>query len=255
MIRKYLLIFVLLFCASLCRAQIAIQTYTVGAGTGTTVTATPAINTTGAGTGALLVVGVTTYTTTPVGTLTDNVGNTWILAKQKDAVGAIAPRILIYYSYNATTSATHTCSYTTVTVTGFQSVYLASYSGAIYLTDPLDQTASNTGTSTSGTPGSVTPTQSNELIVTALCGNDGRNVFATINSGYTVTNSLKYSPANNFFGGMAYLIQTAAAAINPTWTFATETTLAAMAQVTFFSQAGASANSDAFFMLLNNQGR
>ncbi len=62
-------------------------------------------------------------------------------------------------------------------------------------------------------PGAVTPTQSGELILTAI---GGLWNSVTIDSGFTILDQI--AVGSNFALGVGYLIQGAAATVNPTWT-------------------------------------
>lgn len=81
---------------------------------------------------------------------------------------------------------------------------------------PADQEngAGNASASNLAT-GSITPTANNSLIIAGLGYN--QNVSATIGSGFTLIGS--FTNASGWtHGAMAYLIQSSATAINPTWT-------------------------------------
>jgi hypothetical protein len=66
--------------------------------------------------------------------------------------------------------------------------------------------------------GSVTPSAANELVVTAEGqGAAGGSPF-TINLGFTITDQKAQVGGQADGGGLAYLIQTTATAVNPTWT-------------------------------------
>src|SRR5204863_2222713 len=65
-------------------------------------------------------------------------------------------------------------------------------------------------------PGSVTPSQDNEVLVTGY-GGDTNATTATIDSGFTVSDTFAYVGGSNMGGSAAYLIETTAGAKNPTW--------------------------------------
>lgn len=167
---------------------------------------TPAINTTGAD---ILVVGISDIGGS--GTITDSKGNTWTplsLATQ----GSLHARLV--YAKSPTVGSGHT--FTVTDTGGFPSIYVAAFSGS-NLSAPFDQ--ENTGTSASGTtvqPGSITPSADNELIVTMEATNSTPKPYS-IDSGFVITDSSN-NAGSNFAGALACLIQTSAAAVNPTWT-------------------------------------
>jgi hypothetical protein len=65
-------------------------------------------------------------------------------------------------------------------------------------------------------PGSITPSQSGALVVTAV-GFGSNGDTSSINLGFTIAQHVALT-GNTYGIGFAYLIQGAAAAINPTWT-------------------------------------
>ena len=78
--------------------------------------------------------------------------------------------------------------------------------------NPLDQ-VNNTGTGTALQPGTVNPTQNNELLVSAISNDLENNVSYTISSGFSLVNA--DATVHNTW--QAYLIQTTATSENPTW--------------------------------------
>jgi len=54
-------------------------------------------------------------------------------------------------------------------------------------------------------------------MITSTGGNNSNPT--AVNQGFTITDTQAYTPGVNFGGGMAYLIQTAATAKNPSWTY------------------------------------
>ncbi len=73
-------------------------------------------------------------------------------------------------------------------------------------------------TTTSYQPGSITPSENNEVIVTAITSGGGVTSYS-IDSGFTISDQFDLSGGGHFPLGMAYLIQTSAAASNPTWSW------------------------------------
>ena len=106
-------------------------------------------------------------------------------------------------------------TFTATATGGHPTIFVQAWGGAD-LTAPFDQQNGNTAASgTTYQPGSVTPGSANELIVSLLFG--AGSGTTTIDSSFTISDQLA-STANAMAGGMAYLIQTSAAAVNPTWT-------------------------------------
>lgn len=180
---------------------------TAAGGTDSSVT-TSAIDTTGA---TLLVLSMAKDANNNPVVLSDSKGNTWNMISYANQ-GAC--RNVLYYSRPTSVGSGHTFSNTG----GFNysSLAVAAFSGnAPYLI--LDRVSSNNITSTTIQPGSITPSQDNELVICSL-GFSGAGTPISIDGGFTETNELDFSSGAYYGNGLAYLIQTTAAAANPTWT-------------------------------------
>jgi hypothetical protein len=171
---------------------------------------TSGVNTTGA---SFLVVGVSWVASGTQNTPTDSLGNTYTPLTTYSSFG---PTVGLFYAANPAVGAGHT-----VTATGsfvFNAIFFAAFSG-VATSLPFD--AINGGFSNSSPAsqqfGSVTPANSNSLVV-ALSGIDFGGV-GTINSGFTITDTL--AGTSDYGGGLAYLVQTTATAVNPTWSWVT----------------------------------
>lgn len=177
-----------------------------------TVATTGSLDTTGA---TLLVVVLAYYSGDPP-TLTDNKGNTWTPLTEYTTGFDVANRI--YYCANPTVGAGHTFTGTSVS---FGLIFLAvsSFSG-VSTTSPFDVQNGNQTTSivSSISTGSVTPSEDNELVIIGV-GSSATLGPYTANGGFTVVQYNVNSYPTNYGGGLGYLIQTTAAAANPTWTF------------------------------------
>lgn len=77
-------------------------------------------------------------------------------------------------------------------------------------------------------PGSITPTQDGEIVITAMVCS---GTPAAVDSGFTVAELLHSSSSTGL--GLAYKIQTAAAALNPTWSVASGSVLEATTIASF----------------------
>jgi hypothetical protein len=123
----------------------------------------------------------------------------------------------IWYLYSPSVGAGHTFTNnaTEFATQGFYSVIaVAAFSGSA--SAPLDQ--QSTGTTGSGTtvqPGSVTPGSANELLV-AGCGFSSIGTIS-VDSGFTITDQPSSASGGKPMA-LAYLIQGAAGALNPTFT-------------------------------------
>lgn len=161
----------------------------------------------------LLVAVMVTYAPATRPILTDNKGNTWIgLTEQVDNNYAVER---LFYAYNATVGSGHT--FTLTANVFFGGLAVACFASAL-ATDPIDQQVGNHNgpAVTTLQAGSLTPSENNCLVVSGLNAS-AVGTTPTINSSFNVTDALA-SNGTSFGLGLAYIIQTSAAATNPTWT-------------------------------------
>ena len=152
---------------------------------------TSSINTTGSN----LIVIFTAEYSAPVQAPTDSNSNTWTPLTEYNGV----ERIRGYYVLSPTVGSGHTFTNNNATNSLFA---VAAYSGVA----SFDQ-ESGSGTNV---PGSITPSADNALLLTGLAC--GLGATHTIDSGFTVFEDTAS------VGALGELIQTSAAAANPTWT-------------------------------------
>jgi hypothetical protein len=183
---------------------------------------TSAIDTTGAN---LIVISLAWYAgTTSNCTPTDSNSNTWSALTQANAYNA--GKNQLFYAYAPTVGSGHTfsCSCTS----GTPALAVAAFSGAA--SAPFDQQSTaiaDAGGETSHATGSITPTQDNELIISGF-GTLIPETFSA-DSGMTIANQITAGVG----GGLAYKIQTTAAAINVTWSWTTSTPYVALTIASF----------------------
>lgn len=192
-----------------------------GAASGASVTTT-AQNTTGAN---LIVVSIAFYTGPGTGvTVTDSLSNTWTALTAHTSSNHQTRQ---YYCVNPTTGASHT--FTLTGPSGFSpNISMIAVSGAAASPYESD-TGANSGSSSVTTiqPGSLTPAENGDLLVSGLVSGNGAS--QAINDSFTAVVAGTGSGAVG--GGLGYLIQATAAAINPTWTWTTGDTAAATLSV------------------------
>lgn len=168
----------------------------------------PSTNMTGVNLIFLGLTGNATFTTP-----TDSSSNTYTQAGS--TVGTDVCFTALYYKFAPTVSATMTFT----SNAGFGAMFVLGFSGAA--SSPLDQTNQATagGPLTTIQPGSVTPSVNNEVLVSvATISHTNTGNTYSVNGGYTITNQFADDGATTFGGAAGYLIQTTAAASNPTWT-------------------------------------
>jgi hypothetical protein len=184
-------------------------TYIASTSGGVSVTS-PSIDTTGAN---LLIIVITADNGGAYLSVYDTISghsNTYTPAKSQASTGAATT--YTYYCVNpAWVGPGHLFN---VSVSnGYESIYAAAYSGAA--SSPLD-TVTNSAFNTANAsiqPGSITPSCTNELVVTGVFAENGIPAV----SGATLRKS-RATSSGSWGGGLADSIQTAATAINPTWT-------------------------------------
>lgn len=168
-------------------------------------------------------------------TVSDSKSNTWTALTPKGS-GGVAQ---LFYCFNPTVGSGHTFSTTPITYGG---IFMAAFSGAT--SSPFDvENGVAPGSGTSIQTGSVTPSLNNELIITGI-NLGGSAASPTINSGFTQTDSINANSGVSYGGSLAYLIQTSASAVNPTWSWTNAATNPAVI-ATFKSPVGSG-----FFNLL-----
>ena len=175
---------------------------------------TGAIDTSGAN---FLVVIISDYSAAALGTLSDSKSNTWTaLTTYQD--GGVNSRTKIYYSINPTVGSAHTFTYTGSAL--YPTIMAASFSG-VDTTAPFDVENGEASSvpATSSQPGSVTPSQNNELLVFGVClGASTTNYSDDIG---TPIENMNWNGGVANGGAMDYQIQTTATARNPTWSWTT----------------------------------
>lgn len=182
-----------------------------------------AINTTGAN----LLVACISYLQGATITLSDSLANTWSLIVVKSATNSISHAI--YYVNSSTPNVGAAQTFTLTGSSVFSAGKVMSFSGA----GGLDQSS---GFTTAGgppaQPGSITPAAANSLFVTGA-GTDGAGSTFTVDSGFTITGQTAFTGGTNFGNAGAYLIQGAATALNPTWSWTGANTEYAVAMAVF----------------------
>jgi hypothetical protein len=159
---------------------------------------------------------------------TDSKGNTWTKLTQQSTSGD-DPDAAIYYCANPTVGTNHTFDDTA----SYQPICVAGFSG-ISLVSPFDQQNGAVGTVlTSKQPGSVTPQQGGELIISALMWNGNGVTNVAVDSSLAITNTVSYSTGATYGASLAWYATAAASAYNPTWSWSTNTAKVAAMIATF----------------------
>lgn len=206
-----------------------------GSSNGGVSVTTGAIDTTGA---SLLLAFVGDYNSVTASTVSDSKSNTWTALTTYS--GGTNPRARIFYAKNPTVGTGHTFTATAPGAATFPGVAFYAFSGAD-TTAPFDSPQENGGGNTvSGTsfqPGSVAPSVDNELLFTGICL-DGTFSAPTVDSSFTIGDSVAFSNGQTFGVFVAYQIQTTATTRNPTLSWTTAVTNKAGAIGTFKAATG-----------------
>lgn len=206
-------------------ALVAHTLWNPGSGGGTS----SAIDTTGAN---FLILCASTYAGGSFSTPSDSKGNTWTPLTRQNNGGASACQF--FYVENPTVGTGHTFTYSAAS--SFPTFTVAAFSGVKAASAfDVENGAFSGSNITSFQPGSVTPSQASELIVTGICVDGSGLDSASINSSFTIIDSIAALSGSYVGGGLAYLVQGAAAAVNPTWSWTT--TQAPAAVIATFKQA------------------
>jgi hypothetical protein len=159
------------------------------------------------------------------GTVTDDEGNTWTALTEYTNSNE-ASDVRLFYSQGLVTSSAHTFTSTAATA----SISVECWSGA--RASPLDQsTGSGSDAVTTKAPGSLTPSEDGALVISALGVYASPATGYAATGGFTVTGTAWNASWNG--GAIGHLVQTTAAAANPTWSWGGANGHAAVALAVF----------------------
>jgi len=139
-------------------------------------------------------------------TISDSRGNTWTALTSENGTSEFMSS---WYCVPSSVGTGHTIT----TASGssmFASLYVSAWSGAS--ATPFDKQA---GATLATRPGSITPAANGCLVISGLCSHTA-GTYA-VDSGFTIAQQQTFVSGTNDGGAQAYLIQTTAAALNPTW--------------------------------------
>lgn len=162
--------------------------------------------------GSLIVVCVSSYSAGTGLSVTDNKGN-GTYSSLTAVVDGLGQRSQIWYKENAAGGSGHTF---TIGGTGVYSAGAVLVFEGAKTSGAQDQQNATAGGSSTVQPGSITPGETDEVLVTGMVA--FATTLPTINEGFTVTDWVGGLGGSNYQVAGAYLIQTAIGAKNPTWT-------------------------------------
>ncbi len=178
---------------------------------GLNTSTTGTLDTTGA---TLLVVHVAYLAGNPPA-ISDSKGNGW--TGLTEATSTVSGADRIFYAPNPTVGTGHTFTFTGTGV-GCQLV-AAAFSGIRLTPDPFDTEAQFVGgpAATTASPGPITTSVPGELVVSGFAWNNN-NTTATMDNGFTVTDSTDFVGGTNFGAAFAYKVQATTTTYSPGWT-------------------------------------
>lgn len=149
--------------------------------------------------------------------LSDSKANTWLTGTKTTAFFGLRASQW-FWAFNAIVGTGHT-----FTITGSGSaptLMVLWFSGVKILADPFDSQAAGGGSNGATTiqAGNFTPTENNCLILHGNYRDSNGGGSPTIDGGFTRETWTTNTDFGHFYGAAAYLIQTTATAVNPTWT-------------------------------------
>lgn len=207
---KLLLVLLLLIPSNLLANPAFIAGTTITLDNASNATSKTPINTTGA---TFITVLVTRFGTGGTALITDNPGNTYSLSRTIYATSA-ENSVQFWYIFSPTTSATH--SFSVLTSSSAATGTVAAFS------DVTSYELENGNTSvaasvTTISPGNVTSTFSNSLVLTGVGWNLTAGVVS-VDSGFTIAAQTPAVTGTNYGSALAYKITTTAASLTPIWT-------------------------------------
>lgn len=147
-------------------------------------------------------------------TISDNQGNSYTPLTHADGSSL---RGRLYYKRSPTVSGAMTFTAQDLGGASFPSINVLGFSGSV--ASPFDQESGvGSAFTTTQATGSITPTEDNELVVTGAGFGFEASPMLSVDGGFTITDNQPGATGQAYGGAIAYLIQTAAALANPTWT-------------------------------------
>lgn len=174
---------------------------------------------------ALVVVGQAAYANADInGTLSDSPGNTYASLTAHGSGGGVDPRTRLSYKYAPAISASHSVTSSGSIVA--EALFALGFTGVQAGSDPLGTQNGTTSSSSAVSTlqvGSVTPGAIGDLIVCLLGLAAAAGGVVSIDSGFTIIDTLAYSSGVNLGGYIAVLIAPSTSPVNPTWSWPSAT--------------------------------
>lgn len=162
-------------------------------------------------TGANFIIVAATWYTGGGGTriVSDTFSNFYTPLNDYDNSGVYSTQLFYYYGTNVGSG--HHWSFSGP----FSSILVAAFSNIA--SSPIDQQNGFTSTGASTiAPGSITPSQANTLVITAV-GSEALSTITIADGTYNVTDTTQFGSGVGMAGGLAYKLLTSPTPQNPTW--------------------------------------
>lgn len=148
--------------------------------------------------------------------VSDSKGNSWNALTVSQAAGS-GGATTIFWSKPVAVGAAHT--FTATQANSFPTLNVLAVSGGAALAPADQENGAAFAAATTAQAGSITPTENNEIVIAAIT-HDTAVASLAIGSSYNLSTSV-VTNTNHEGGGLAYIIQTSAAATNPQWSWNT----------------------------------
>lgn len=167
-------------------------------------------------------------------TVSDSKSNNWTQVVTVDN-GFGAKNFLFRSDTPATVGSGHT--FTATLNSGLVGIAVTAFAGGA--TSSIDDQNAGHGSVFASTiaPGSITPTADNTIVITGASASDSPTDPSSIDASFTIAAHVA-AGATNYGTGIAYLVQTTAAAANPTWTLSQSATHEVATIASFKAAAG-----------------
>ena len=179
------------------------------------------IDTTGA---SLIVIGECTWSTGTPTVPNDSANNNWQSGLGTYGSNTSPANIKLFYTDAPITSSVHTF---TDTGDDFLAMAVLAFAGTLDTPNVLDSATGGSGANPFR-PGSVTPSQLGQLVVTVACSGESVAATITIDPSFDLVGAvLNHDAGGPEDIGAAFTLATSTSAIDPTWTFAGDSEVAA----------------------------
>lgn len=156
--------------------------------------------------------------------ITDSKSNSWTQLTEKRNAGDGG--VAIWYSRPTSVGTGHTFSVTGTATYG--TILITAWSGSVATPFDVQNGAASGGAVTTLQPGSVTPNETNELVIAGIVY-DQTSGTVSVDSSFTISDQVNQTSFQYYGGALAYKVQTSVVSDNPTWTISSSAASAVIA--------------------------